>query len=91
MRIGRWIVAAILCAALSGCEVVKESNARVLGAKLIDVETVVDPETGVITKLSHWRYDDGVEVTTTDRFKKDTPVEQRRATSRAPLRTVEIP
>jgi hypothetical protein len=62
------------------------STARVLAPKLIDTETVTDPQTGETVTLSHWEYSDGVTVTTQDRFKKDTPVTDRRATSRAPLR-----
>jgi len=62
------------------------STARVLAPKLIDTETVIDPQTGEIITLSHWEYPDGVTVTTKDRFKKDTPVTDRRLTSRAPVR-----
>lgn len=82
---------AVVFLAVSGCLAGKESNGRVVGAKLTGVETVIDPETGDVVKLSHWEYDDGVTITTEDRFKKDTPVEHRRATSRAPVRVVEIP
>jgi hypothetical protein len=60
-------------------------------AKLVRTETVIDPVTGDATTYSHWEYEDGGKWVTEDRFKKDTPVEQRRATSRAPIRTVEIP
>jgi hypothetical protein len=58
----------------------------VLAPQLIGTETVTDPQTGEIVTLSHWEYPDGVTVTTKDRFKKDTPVTDRRGTSRAPLR-----
>jgi hypothetical protein len=71
---------------VSACEPVMVSNATVLEPKLIDTETVIDPQTGQITTLSHWEYPDGGTWTTQDRFKKDTPVTDRRATSRAPLR-----
>jgi hypothetical protein len=67
------------------------SGIREVEYKLIDVETVTDPQTGEIVKLSHWRYDDGVEVTTKDRFAKETRVEDRRATSRPGLRLADAP
>ena len=64
---------------------------RVSKAHIVKVDTVIDPDTGRVTLLTHWQYDDGVTVTTEDHFKKDTPVEERRASSRAPVRVVEIP
>jgi len=80
------------CLTVSGCAAYNSlANSRVIDYKLIKVETITDPETGETVTLSYWRYDDGVEVTTRDRFKKDTPVEARRATSRPGLRFTEAP
>jgi hypothetical protein len=76
---------------VSGCSYfgLRDETGHVVEASLVGVDTVIDPQTGEITTISHWRYDDGVETTTVDRFKKDTPVTDRRATSRAPLRIVD--
>jgi hypothetical protein len=66
-------------------------STREVKAKLVKTETVIDPITGEATVFSYWKYEDGGTWKTEDRFKKDTPVEHRRATSRAPIRVVDIP
>lgn len=83
------LLSASLALIASACEPIMVSNAKVLEPKLIGTETVVDPQTGEITTLSRWEYPDGGTWTTEDRFKKDTPVTDRRNTSRAPLRFVD--
>jgi len=80
-----------MLATLAGCAVVKDSGSREINAHPVKVDTVIDDATGRVTLVTTWRYDDGVQLTTEDRFDKDTKVEDRRATSRAPIRTVEIP
>jgi hypothetical protein len=87
-----WLVIALaplLGAAL--CDPGLRDRTTVIDYKLIDVEFVTDPETGDVVALSHWEYADGVRVTTKDRFKRDTPVEDRRASSRPDLRFSDIP
>jgi hypothetical protein len=79
----------VLALGAGACEPVMVSNARVLEPKLVGTETVIDEQTGEVTTYSHWEYPDGGRWRTEDRFKKDTPVEARRATSRAPVRIVE--
>jgi hypothetical protein len=79
----------VLALGVGACEPVAVSNARVLSPTLVGTETVIDKQTGEITTYSHWEYPDGGTWKTEDRFKKDTPVEARRATSRAPVRIVE--
>ncbi|MDQ7249048.1 hypothetical protein [Dongia sedimenti] len=83
------LLAASTALGLGACEPVMVSNAKVLEPRLTGTETVIDPQTGEVTTLSHWAYPDGGTWTTEDRFKKDTPVTDRRATSRAPLRFVD--
>ena len=86
------VAALTLCLALAGCiDPRSYPSGRVVEAHVVKVDTVIDPVTGRVTLVTHWLYDDGVTRTTEDSFKKDTPVEDRRATSRAPIRVVDIP
>ena len=89
MRVTATLMLMILL--LGGCAVVKGSGGREIEAHPVKETTVIDNVTGRVTIVTTWRYDDGVQITTEDRFDKDTKVEDRRATSRAPIRTVEIP
>jgi hypothetical protein len=85
------LVAAMIMTQAFACENPARDRSYEVKAKLVKTETVIDPITGEATIYSYWEYTDGVTLKTEDRFKKDTPVEQRRATSRAPIRTVDIP
>jgi hypothetical protein len=84
--------AAVLLLTLSGCVDPRTYNRGVeINSHLVKTETVTDPVTGDVKILSTWKYDNGYTTVTEDRFDKDTPPEQRRATSRAPVVTVDIP
>jgi hypothetical protein len=84
-------LAAILLLSSSGCADPRAyDQSREVKSKLVKTETVTDPVTGDVTILSTWKYDNGYTTVTQDRFDKDTPPEQRRATSRAPVVTVDI-
>ena len=86
------LIAAMIMTQAFACEdPMRIDRSYEVKAKLAKTETVIDPITGEATIYSYWEYTDGVTLKTEDRFKKDTPVEQRRATSRAPIRTVDIP
>ncbi|MDQ7249049.1 hypothetical protein [Dongia sedimenti] len=90
MRFFAMLLAAAMLPALSGCELFNAfANSHTEQAKPISVEIIKDPETGEITKLTHWQFPNGDMTTTTDRFKKDTPVTDRRTTGRAPVRIVD--
>lgn len=91
MRSFAFAVACAMALTVSGCIAREAPGSRVVTYKLVSTETVTDPFTGDTTQFSHWQYDDGVTVTTEDRFKRDTPVEARRATSRPETRIVDIP
>jgi hypothetical protein len=82
MRLIAMLLAAAMLPTLSGCALYSAfANSRTEQAKLISVEIVRDPQTGETTKLTHWQYPNGEVTTTIDRFKKDTPVTDRRAGS----------
>jgi hypothetical protein len=86
------LVAAMIMTQAFACEdPTRIDRSYEVKAKLVKTETVIDPVTGATTMYSYWEYADGVTLKTEDRFKKDTPVEQRRGTSRPPVRTVDIP
>lgn len=88
MRTIAVLLAAAMLPMLSGCALFNAfANSRTEQAKLISVEIVKDPQTGEITKLTHWQYPNGDVTTTADRFKKDTPVTDRR-TGSPPSRVV---
>ncbi len=85
------LVAAMIMTQAFACENPARDRSYEVKAKLVKTETVIDPITGEATIYSYWKYEDGGTWKTEDRFKKDTPVEHRRATTRAPIRVVDIP
>jgi hypothetical protein len=84
MRIVGMVLALASLLTMGGCAFV---NGHTEQAELISVEFVRDPETGLITRLSHWRYPGGDVVTTRDRLGKEISVTDRRA-GRAPARII---
>jgi hypothetical protein len=89
MRIFAVLLTAAILPTLSGCALFNAfANSRTEQAELISVEIIQDPQTGELTKLMHWRFPNGDVTTTRDRFKKDTPVTNRR-TDRPPSRIVD--
>jgi hypothetical protein len=89
MRRFAWLLALAAGLSAGGCGLDKFMNSRVIEAKLLSVEIIRDPDTGKISRVSHWQFPDGRVVTTQDRFAKDTPVTDRRGTGRAPIQIVD--
>jgi hypothetical protein len=84
MRFVGMVLGLALLLTVGGCALI---SGRAEQAELISVEFVRDPETGLVTRLSHWRYPGGDVVTTQDRLGKEISVTDRRA-GRAPTRVV---
>jgi hypothetical protein len=84
-RLHTIVLLATLSAAVSGC------FASVVPYDLVKQETVVDPVTGDVTRIFHWRYDDGYETTTTDTIPKGGDVERRRNEPRPQTRFLAEP
>jgi hypothetical protein len=54
----------------------RQSNARLLGYKLISDERTIDPATGEVVLISHWEYSDGLKTTTKKRLAPGTEERQ---------------
>jgi hypothetical protein len=84
MRFVAMVLALAMLLTVGGCALI---NGHTEQAELISVEFIRDPETGLVTRLSHWRYPGGDVATTRDRLGKEISVTDRRA-GRAPTRVV---
>jgi hypothetical protein len=62
------------------------SSAHVLSYTLEKVETSIDPKTGYIVRVAHWRYEDGATTTTTDTTLPSGDNERRRNPPNPPPR-----
>jgi hypothetical protein len=74
---------------LGGCAVPESSSgygAHVLSYTLEKVETSIDPKTGYIVRIAHWRYEDGATTTTTDTTLPSGDNERRRNPPNPPPR-----
>jgi hypothetical protein len=74
---------------LGGCathESSSDSSAHILSYTLEKVETSIDPKTGYIIRIAHWRYEDGVTTTTTDTTLPSGDNERRRNPPNPPPR-----
>ncbi len=76
-----WAIALAASLGASGC-------GHTVEARLLSVEIIRNPDTGEISRVSHWQFPNGDVVATQDRFKKDTPVTDRRGPGRTPTRVV---
>jgi len=83
VRFGLLVLALVSLLATPGCFLLTGSSEE---ATLISVEIVQDPETGRITRLSHWQYANGDTVTTSSQLAQDASVTDRRNPGRAPTR-----